>query len=499
MPSRLLTLAAAVSGAAAAFQGFNYGSTFTDGRPKSQTDFENEFKAAAGLDGTNGRFTSARLYTMVQGGTTNNVISAIPAAISTKTSLLLGLWASAGQTSFNNELAALKATITQYCGKLDGLVAGISVGSEDLYRITSTSQARSPDPGASPAQLVDYIKEVRNTIKGSCLEKTPIGHVDTWTAYANATNKPLIDAIDWVGMDAYSYYENTKPNGIENAAKLFQAAMDQTKAGVGNKPIWITETGWPVSGPKEGSAVAGLENARIFWREVGCPRFGNTNVWWFTLQDGAPTIPNPAFGVIGSTLTTKPLYDLSCGDSKNASNTSQASRIAQPSEATHFSEAAHSSHIAHSSEAPHSSHIAHSSEAPHSSQAGAPTHLPGVPTSEPQKPTATSVPRTTVPSAVPGPGNTTTHHAGPSNTGVNPPTTTTSTGKGGNGGIGGGHGNSTHIAPSPGTVTSISSQPQGTATSTSSQPDSTTPASAGSKLSALAAVAFGVVVAVAAV
>ena len=47
-----------------------------------------------------------------QGGTTSDVISAIPAAISTKTSLLLGLWASGGDVGFANELTALKAAIS---------------------------------------------------------------------------------------------------------------------------------------------------------------------------------------------------------------------------------------------------------------------------------------------------------------------------------------------------------------------------------------------------
>lgn len=58
-------MAAAVGSASAAFQGFNYGSTFTTGAAKTQTDFENEFKTAASLEGTDGAFTSARLYTMV--------------------------------------------------------------------------------------------------------------------------------------------------------------------------------------------------------------------------------------------------------------------------------------------------------------------------------------------------------------------------------------------------------------------------------------------------
>lgn len=56
----LLALASAVEAA----KGFNYGSTFTTGAAKVQSDFEAEFKTAAGLEGTNG-FTSARLYTMI--------------------------------------------------------------------------------------------------------------------------------------------------------------------------------------------------------------------------------------------------------------------------------------------------------------------------------------------------------------------------------------------------------------------------------------------------
>ncbi len=63
--SSLLAFAAAASTASAAFQGFNYGSTFNDGSLKVQADYEADFKTAAGLDGTDGHFTSARLYTMV--------------------------------------------------------------------------------------------------------------------------------------------------------------------------------------------------------------------------------------------------------------------------------------------------------------------------------------------------------------------------------------------------------------------------------------------------
>jgi glucan endo-1,3-beta-D-glucosidase len=62
--SLFLAIAASVSSTLAVYQGFNYGSTQTDGSVKSETDFENEFKTAQNLVGTSG-FTSARLYTMI--------------------------------------------------------------------------------------------------------------------------------------------------------------------------------------------------------------------------------------------------------------------------------------------------------------------------------------------------------------------------------------------------------------------------------------------------
>ncbi|GKT47247.1 putative glucan endo-1,3-beta-glucosidase eglC [Colletotrichum spaethianum] len=328
-----LTLAAVYAAAtASAFQGFNYGSTFTDGRAKTQSDFESEFKTAASLEGTNGAFTSARLYTMVQGGSTNDPISAIPAAISTKTTLLLGLWASAGEASFANELEALKKTVSQYGSQLNGLIAGISIGSEDLYRHSPTGIANGEYSGAEPSTLVKYFEQVREVIKDSPLSSAPLGHVDTWTAWVNGSNKAVIDACDWIGMDAYPYFENTQPNAISDSKQRWADALGATQGAVGGKPVWVTETGWPVSGKTVGAAVPSLENAKTFWDDVGCPMFGKTNVWWYTLQDSSPTTPNPSFGVIGSTLTTKPLYDLSCDKASSSSSSSaSASASSQPS------------------------------------------------------------------------------------------------------------------------------------------------------------------------
>lgn len=320
LTSKFLALAASVASASAqAFQGFNYGSVFTDNSPITQTNYENEFNAAKQLVGTSG-FTSARIFTMIQAGTTNAPSQAIPAAIATKTSLLLGLFLTADQSAFNNELDALRSALTAYGQPLVDLIAGISVGSEDLYRISPVGIENHSNPGLGPAQVANYISQVRSLIASTAAKGKPVGHVDTWTAWVNGSNDAVINAVDFLGMDAYPYFQNTMSNAIESGNTLFFDAYQATIGAAGGKPVWVTETGWPVSGPTENLAVASAANAKTYWDQVGCLLFGKTNTWWYTLQDAYPTTPSPSFGVVGTTLSTTPLYDLYCSNSSSLSS-----------------------------------------------------------------------------------------------------------------------------------------------------------------------------------
>ncbi|KAG4414865.1 hypothetical protein IFR04_012003 [Cadophora malorum] len=328
----LLALAATLSTAsAAAYKGFNYGATKSDGyAPRVQSDFQSLFQTSKNLVGASG-FTSARLYTTIQAGTTSDPTSAIPAAIAEDISLLVTLWASG--TAFPNELTALKAAIAQYGDAFTSRVAGISIGSEDLYRNSPTGIAAGSTIGADPATLVDYIKQVRSAIAGTALSAAPVGHVDTWTAWVNGSNQAVIDNCDWIGVDAYPYFQNTQSNGIENGAALFNEAVDNTANAVGSKPVWITETGWPVTGKTENLAVPNTENAKTYWQEVGCPRFDVVNTWWYTLEDTDNNAsPNPSFGIApGSPLSSTPLFDLSCSGVSSSSSSAKPSSTASAS------------------------------------------------------------------------------------------------------------------------------------------------------------------------
>ncbi|KAK3677721.1 hypothetical protein LTR78_002571 [Recurvomyces mirabilis] len=268
---------------------------------------------------------------MIQGGTANTPIAAIPAAINTKTTLLLGLWASVDQAGFTNELTALTSAINQYGTAFTDLIVGISVGSEDLYRNSPTGiAANKANEGVDPDVVANYIAQTKAALVGTAASAASVGHVDTWTAWVNGSNAAVISASDWLGMDAYPYFQNTIANSIELGNSTFFEAYDNTVAVAQGKSVWVTETGWPVSGPQENQAVASVDNAEIYWQDVGCALFGQINTWWYVLQDAAPTTPSPSFGIVGSDINSAPLYNLTCSNgNKPVPSSSTSSRAAK--------------------------------------------------------------------------------------------------------------------------------------------------------------------------
>lgn len=104
------------------------------------------------------------------------------------------------------------------------------------------------------------------------------------------------------------------------------------KLTIAHNDLELTSSRWPVSGDTENQAVPSLANAKTYWDQVGCNRlFGKINTYWYTLQDAYPTTPNPSFGVVGSALSTTPLFDLSCSGASSAvpASASQAATSSQ--------------------------------------------------------------------------------------------------------------------------------------------------------------------------
>lgn len=123
-------------------------------------------------------------------------------------------------------------------------------------------------------------------------------------------------------MIAFPYFENTLDNSVDNGNSLLFSALNSVEAVSQNKPVWVTEAGWPVSGPTENQAVASAENSKTYWDEVGCELFNKYNVWWYILRDNnASPAPNPSFGIVGIDLE-EPLFDLTCPVGSSGASTS---------------------------------------------------------------------------------------------------------------------------------------------------------------------------------
>ena len=180
-----LAVAAATIGSAIAqdtlILGFNCGASDDTGKAKTQEDFEKEFKTAQSLQGAPGNFSAIRLYSNIQWETTDTPIAAFPAAIATGSKLLLGIWAS-GTDNIDNELKALNAAVEEHGTALTDLVIGLSVGSEDLYRVAEPGIRNEAGVGNSAEDIDKFIYTSREQLYSTLLNDVKITHSDTRTA-----------------------------------------------------------------------------------------------------------------------------------------------------------------------------------------------------------------------------------------------------------------------------------------------------------------------------
>lgn len=212
-------LAVALPFATAHTSGFNVAAYNADGSCKTTAQWTTAFnKLKNDLPES---FTTVRVYASSDCDTLAN---AVPAALSTNTKILVGVWTE-DSTHYSDEKAALLTAIEDY--GVDWIFA-VSVGSEDLYRGDTDA-----------ATLASQVNDVRGMIRSMGAEQK-VGHVDTYTEWINSTNNAVIEACDFLGMDGYPYYQN---KSIDVAEAVFTSDLKQTQAASQGKPVWVTETG----------------------------------------------------------------------------------------------------------------------------------------------------------------------------------------------------------------------------------------------------------------
>jgi exo-beta-1,3-glucanase (GH17 family) len=284
--SILALTTALASSASAYYKGFNIGANLPSGACRSESDWEFAFNKIASFPGA---FKNARLYASSD---CNTLTNAVPAAIRTGTQLLVGVWTE-NSAHYEAEKQALLEAIQQHGS--DWILA-VSVGSEDLYRGDTNANT-----------LASQINDVRGMLWGLGASSKSVGHVDTWTAWVDGANTAVIQAVDWIGNDAYPYYQGV---GIDNgaASDAYWKAVNDVRAVAQGKDVWTTETGWPISGDAIGAGVPSVQALQTYWWQVSCASFSSLNYFWYDLDDFTSS---PSFAMTNSNYD--PLIDMTCG------------------------------------------------------------------------------------------------------------------------------------------------------------------------------------------
>ncbi|KAF3911049.1 hypothetical protein AA313_de0203634 [Arthrobotrys entomopaga] len=266
--------------AATKYRGFSMGANTKTGACKSTADWEADFRA---IKSWGKGFNCIRLYASSDCGTLAN---AVPAAQAVGFKLLVGVWAT-DSNHFGAEKAALLSAIQRFG---TAWIAGVSVGSEDLYRKDISAQ-----------NLANQIYDVRGMVR-QFNNNIQVGHTDTWTAWVDPANDVATNACDMVIINGFPYWQGV-PIRDAIKQKTFQNSVWDTKRHIQafkpNMPFWVGETGWPTQGDHFGGAAPAKTNAYNYYNNAACWMFGNINLvgaFYFTPFD-TPTSSGDHGGV----------------------------------------------------------------------------------------------------------------------------------------------------------------------------------------------------------
>lgn len=149
----------------------------------------------------------------------------------------VGAWLDKNLTTNEEQISNL-ISIGQ-AGEADMLI----VGSEVLYRNDLTEE-----------QLIDYINMVKAAVPG-----IPVATADTCNELLEHLN--VMNAGDVVLFNCYPYWEGIS---VFQAVYSIRLRYQEIVTVAGDKPVIISETGWPSDGDQIGDAVPSLENAAFF-------------------------------------------------------------------------------------------------------------------------------------------------------------------------------------------------------------------------------------------
>ncbi|KAF3916201.1 hypothetical protein AA313_de0208049 [Arthrobotrys entomopaga] len=232
------------------FAGLNMGTYTKTGACKSLNDWINDLKKVKSFNNVHFKYTVIHIYTTSQCSALDNALQAAQKVGGIK--IWAGIWASppSTYTSDKNELGR------QILGSRGNLIAGVAVGSEEMYR------------GTPASTLAGYIWDVKGMIQNAYGKiNVPVGTSDGIGPLLNGASQPVLDAADVVMLTDYPYYGGVQ---VDQALKAFQRDWWALGGKMNSKNIIVGETGWPSLGATVGQAAPGTGPAGKYYRAVAC-------------------------------------------------------------------------------------------------------------------------------------------------------------------------------------------------------------------------------------
>jgi len=173
---------------------------------------------------------------------------------------MAGAWIGPDQARNEREVEALIALARQ------GMVDVAVVGNEVLLRGDLTE-----------SELLALVARVRAAVPPD----VPVGCVD---AYFQFLERPaLVAACDVLLANCYPFWEGAD---IDVAAQYLRRMQALVKAAGGDKPVIVTETGWPWKGEAVAGAVPGADHAMRYFVDVQqWARREGVRLFWFSSFD----------------------------------------------------------------------------------------------------------------------------------------------------------------------------------------------------------------------
>jgi exo-beta-1,3-glucanase (GH17 family) len=154
----------------------------------------------------------------------------------------VGAWIGVDLDENRRQVDTLIEISKQYNPKLIRLM----VGNEVLLRGDVTEEA-----------LIGYIRDVRHSNPNR-----PVSTSETWDVWIK--HPKLVDEVDFIAIHVLPYWEGI---AAEDAVDYVFDRYNDVKAAYPNKPIVITEVGWPSDGQPVKHATASIPNQATFLRD----------------------------------------------------------------------------------------------------------------------------------------------------------------------------------------------------------------------------------------